>query len=98
MNPSPDLVHSLLHHTRRSEQAIGVDFDSQLVSALYGCLEDMVLEDVAKKNLKVELVLELENIQTSIQGARENNADLDQVMPIAKSSELAIAMMEILNG
>lgn len=98
MNPSPDLVHSLLHHTRRSEQAIGVDFDSQLVFALYGCLDDLVLEDVAKKNLKVELVLELENIQASIQGARENNADLDQVMPIAKSSELAIAMMEILNG
>ncbi len=98
MNPSPGLVHSLLHHTRRSEQAIGVDFDSQLVFALYGCLDDLVLEDVAKKNLKVELVLELENIQASIQGARENNADLDQVMPIAKSSELAIAMMEILNG
>lgn len=98
MNLSPDLVHSLLHHTRRSEQAIGVDFDSQLVFALYGCLEDLVLEDAAKKNLKVELVLELENIQASIQGAKENNADLDQVMPIAKSSELAIAMMEILNG
>ncbi len=93
-----NLVHSLIHHTRRSEQAIGVDFNSELVMALYGCLEDFILEDTAQKNLKVELVLELENIQASIQGAKENNADLDQVMPIAKSSELAIAMMEILNG
>jgi hypothetical protein len=98
MNPNIELANCLYHHTRRSEQAIGVDFDSQLVLALYGCLEDLVLEDAAKKNLKVELVLELEQIQESIQAAKENNANLDDVMEIAKSSELAIAMMEILNG
>ena len=40
-----NLVHSLIHHTRRSEQAIGVDFDSELVNALYGCLADMAKEE-----------------------------------------------------
>ena len=67
MNLSPDLVHSLLHHTRRSEQAIGVDFDSQLVSALYGCLEDLALEEAAKQ----AFVLELKSRQTSILSERK---------------------------
>lgn len=67
MNPSPGLVHSLSHHTRRSEQAIGVDFDSQLVSALYGCLEDLVLEEAAKQ----AFVLELKSRQTSILSERK---------------------------
>ena len=43
-----NLVHSLIHHTRRSEQAIGIDFDSQIVFALYGCLEDLAKEEAKK--------------------------------------------------
>ena len=61
MNPSPDLVHSLLHHTRRSDQAIGVDFDSQLVSALYGCLEDMAKEEAT--TIQGELALAVKMLE-----------------------------------
>lgn len=67
MNPSPDLAHSLLHHTRQRERAIGIDFDSELVSALYGCLEDMATEQAAKQ----ALILELETKQKSISSERK---------------------------
>ena len=52
---STDLVNAIYHHTRLTERAIGVDFDSDKVNALYGFLTELTLQETAQKNLKVEL-------------------------------------------
>jgi hypothetical protein len=102
MNLSADLVHSLTHHTRRSEQAIGVDFDSELVNALYGCLVDMTLEDIAKKVLRVSLVTYLNDIKEKSEELRgkklKKKEYLKQAKELIKQAQLAAAMMEQLNG
>jgi uncharacterized protein YueI len=95
---SVDLVNAIYHHARINERAIGVDFDSEKVTAVYGLLEELTLEDAAKKSLRVELVLQLDEIQKSIQSAKSSGSEFDSVMRIAKTSELAIAMMEAIDG
>lgn len=95
---STDLVNSIYHHARLTERAIGVDFDSDKVNALYGFLTELTLQETAQKNLKVELVFQLDQIQELIAKEKENGAEFDNVLKIAKSSELAIAMMDVLNG
>ncbi len=102
MNLSADLVHSLTHHTRRSEQAIGVDFDSELVNALYGCLVDMTLEDIAKRVLRVSLVNYLNEIKEQSEALRgkklKKKEYLKQAKELIGQAQLAAAMMEQLNG
>ena len=93
-----NLATALLYYTQLKERAIGVDFDSDLVIALRGAVDDLALRETAVSNLKVELVLELEKIQELIQAAKVNDADYDGVRELAKTSELAIAMMEVTNG
>lgn len=97
-----NLVHSLTHHTRRKEQAIGLDFDSELVNALYGCLEDMTLEDIAKKVLRVSLVTYLNEIKEKSEALRgkklKKKEYLRQAKELIGQAQLAAAMMEKLNG
>lgn len=95
---SPDLVNAIYHHNRIKERCIGVDFDSDEVTAVYGLLEDLTLQEAAKKNLRVELVLQLDDIQQQIDAEKEKGADFEGVMKIAKQSELAVAMMSVLDG
>ena len=100
MNLSPDLAHCLLHHTRRSEQAIGVDFDSELVFALYGCLEDMATEQAAKQ----ALILELETKQKSIFSERKmyQGKEIDNFLrlrELKRQNEFTEAMLgQLQNG
>ena len=97
-----NLVHSLTHHTRRKEQAIGLDFDSELVSALYGVLEDMTLEDIAKRVLRVSLVNYLNEIReksVELRGKKLKKKEyLRQAKELIGQAQLAAAMMEQLNG
>lgn len=97
-----NLVHSLTHHTRRKEQAIGLDFDSELVSALYGVLEDMTLEDIAKRVLRVSLVNYLNEIReksVELRGKKLKKKEyLKQAKELIEQAQLAAAMMEQLNG
>ena len=97
-----NLVHSLTHHTRRKEQAIGLDFDSELVNALYGGLEDMTLEDIAKKVLRVSLVTYLNEIKEKSEELRSKKLKKKEYLRQAKEligqAQLAAAMMEQLNG
>ena len=97
-----NLVHSLTHHTRQKEQAIGLDFDSELVSALYGCLEDMTLEDISKRVLRVSLVNYLNEIKEQSEALRgkklKKKEYLKQAKELIGQAQLAAAMMEQLNG
>lgn len=102
MKLSSDLVHSLLHHTRQRERAIGIDFDSEICFALYGCLEDVVLEDIAKKVLRVSLVNYLNEIKEKSEVLRgkklKKKEYLKQAKELIEQAQLAAAMMEKLNG
>ena len=105
MNLSPDLVHSLLHHTRRSEQAIGVDFDSQLVSALYGCLVDLATEEAAKQALATELKTRIDTgknrmkqIMSMVNAVSDKRPLLNEATTIQGDLALAVKMLEVLNG
>ena len=95
---SPDLINAIYHHTRIKERCIGVDFDSDKVTAVYRLLEDLTLQETAQKNLRIELVLQFDSIQKQIKEQREKGADFDQALNIAKRSELAAAMMSVLDG
>jgi hypothetical protein len=102
MNLSADLVHSLTHHTRRSEQAIGVDFDSELVLALYGVCEQLTLEEIAAKVLKVSLVQYLNEIRDESEQLRNKKLKkkeyLKQAKELIERAQLAAAMLGQLNG
>jgi hypothetical protein len=105
MNLSPDLVHSLLHHTRRSEQAIGVDFDSQLVFALYGCLENMAKEEATKQALAAELKSRIDlgknrmkQIMSMVNARKDKRPLLEEATTIQGELALAVKMLEVLNG
>lgn len=105
MNPNPDLVHCLLHHTRRSEQAIGVDFDSELVSALYGCLQDLAIEEAAKQALATELKTRIDTgknrmkqIISMVNAVKDKRPLLNEATTIQGELALAAKMLEVLNG
>lgn len=100
-----NLVHNLIHHTRRSEQAIGVDFDSQLVSALYGCLEGMAKEEAAKHALAAELKSRIDvgknrmkQIMTMVGAMKDKRPLLNEATTIQGELALAVKMLEVLNG
>ena len=100
-----NLVHNLIHHTRRSEQAIGIDFDSQLVFALYGCLEDMAKEEAAKQALAAELKSRIDTgknrmkqIMSMVNAKKDKRPLLKEANIIQGELALAVKMLEVLNG
>mgnify|MGYP003508516487 FL=1 len=100
-----NLVHSLIHHTRRSEQAIGVDFDSELVNALYGCLADMAKEEAAKQALAAELKSRIDvgknrmkQIMSMVGAMKDKRPLLNEATTIQGELALAVKMLEVLNG
>lgn len=104
MNPNPDFAQCLLHHTRRSEQAIGIDFDSELVSALYGCLVDLATEEAAKQALATELKTRIDTgknrmkqIMSVVKSTKDKKALLDEATTIQGELTLAVKMLEALN-
>jgi hypothetical protein len=100
-----NLVHCLTHHTRRSEQAIGVDFDSQLVFALYGLLSDMATEETAKQALATELKTRIDSgknrmkqIMAMVNAVKDKRPLLNEATTIQGDLALAVKMLEVLNG
>lgn len=101
-----DLVHSLYHHTRAKERAIGIDFDSELVTALYGALVDLAANDVAKMRLATELKMRLDQmknrmrqIMSMVNAVKDKRPLLDEAIAIQGQMALAVQMLEVLaNG
>lgn len=100
-----NLVHSLIHHTRRSEQAIGIDFDSQIVFALYGCLEDLAKEEAARQAFATELKTRIDTgknrmkqIMSMVNAVKDKRPLLDEATTIQGELNLAVKMLEVLNG
>jgi len=105
MNPNTELANCLYHHTRRSEQAIGVNFDSQLVLALYGCVEDMATEQAAKQALAAELKSRIDagknrmkQIMSMVNAVKDKRPLLNEATTIQGELALAAKMLEVLNG
>lgn len=99
-----NLVHSLTHHTRRKEQAIGIDFDSELVSALYGCLQDLAIEEVAKQAFATELKTRIDTgknrmkqIMSMVNAVKDKRPLLNEAITIQGELTLAVKMLEVLN-
>lgn len=100
-----NLVHSLTHHTRRKEQAMGLDFDSELVSALYGCLQDLATEEAVKQAFATELKTRIDTgknrmkqIMMIVKSTTNKKPLLNEAMTIQGELELATKMLEVLNG
>jgi hypothetical protein len=96
------LATALLHHTQLKERAIGVDFDSDLVIALHGMCEQLTLEEIVVKVLKVSLVQYLSEIRDESQELRNKKLRkkeyLKQADALIKKAQMAAAMLGQLNG
>jgi len=103
---TPDFVNSLLQFTRISERAIGINFDSELVEALQGCLEDVTMVKAAQLSLAQEIKTGIEKLQNQFnellataETAQDKNKLLKDASKIQMQIELAVAMLEgLANG
>jgi hypothetical protein len=95
---TPDLVNAVYHHTRRNERAIGVDFDSEKVLAIYGCLEELTQENAARQIAKVAVISFLQDAQAKMKAMQAESQDIEEVRDFVRSVELAAAILEQLEN
>ena len=102
---STDLVNAIYHHTRLTERAIGVDFDSDKVTAVYGFLEELSRGEIAKVQLATELKARIDTmknrmrqIMLMVNAVKDKRPLLDEAMRLKEQTELAVAMLESLEN
>ena len=102
---STDLVNSIYHHARLTERAIGVDFNSDKVTAVYGLLEELSRGEIAKVQLATELKARIDTmknrmkqIMSVVNAVKDKRPLLDEAMRLKKQTELAVAMLESLEN
>lgn len=100
-----DLVNPLFYHIRQKERCIGVDFDSEHIKALYGLLEDLAQEEIAKLQLATELKARIDTMKNRMKQimmkakvAKDKRPLLNEAMQIQDDIALAVAMLEHLDN
>jgi hypothetical protein len=102
---SVDLVNAIYHHTRINERAIGVDSDSEKVTAVYDLLEELSRGDIARVQLATELKTiigamqnRMKQIMSMVGAVKDKRPLLDEAMQIQETVELAVSMLEQLDN
>jgi hypothetical protein len=102
---STDLVNAIYHHTRIAERCIGVDFDSEKVTAVYGLLEQLSRGEIAKVQLATELKTRIDamknrmkQITSMVNAVKDKRPLLDEAVQIQEQMKTAVTMLEQLDN